>query len=321
MRTGGKERNKPEYFTWASLADKESVQEGPSSLSTFTQTFHHRPVRPLSSHLAVSRPPRRETTPQQPLSPRQAQRARVVQHAALPRAHSPSCRPTGRRSARRVTDSAGRLWIRPQAVSGVVLSSSSAALTHPRPSVTVLLSPPRHSGRVSDAFSCCFARPRLRLFQTGIALEHSDLYRATKRARIASASEASTSPSLSAIDCNLFPFFEDSNADNDATMRLHDNGSTPSLNPSPDDTPEAGPSTSNGHTSNGHANGASGSSRGKGKVVAKVALPGSTLYDDSLVDREEFVRLVIQSLRDVGYMCVPFDDSGMQMELTLFVDI
>lgn len=36
--------------------------------------------------------------------------------------------------------------------------------------------------------------------------------------------------------------------------------------------------------------------------ITQVSLPGSTLYDDSYVDREEFVRLVIQSLRDVGYM-------------------
>lgn len=38
--------------------------------------------------------------------------------------------------------------------------------------------------------------------------------------------------------------------------------------------------------------------------IARVSLPGTTLYDDSYVDREEFVRLVIQSLRDVGYMYV-----------------
>ena len=57
----------------------------------------------------------------------------------------------------------------------------------------------------------------------------------------------------------------------------------------------------NGAPANGalHANGI----QKNGKAVAKVALPGSTLYDDSFVDREEFVRLVIQSLRDVGYMC------------------
>jgi hypothetical protein len=75
-----------------------------------------------------------------------------------------------------------------------------------------------------------------------------------------------------------------------------------------------GSGPSNGHT-NGNGfmapvtNGASviGPSVGNvvqkhGKSVAKVLLPGTTLYDDSIVDREEFVRLVIQSLRDVGYM-------------------
>lgn len=87
-------------------------------------------------------------------------------------------------------------------------------------------------------------------------------------------------------------------------MRLQDNGSSTSLNPSPDDTPGAGPSAANGHTSNGHTNGTSSTPRGKGKAVTRVALPGNTLYEDSPVDREEFVRLVIQSLRDVGYMCV-----------------
>ena len=40
------------------------------------------------------------------------------------------------------------------------------------------------------------------------------------------------------------------------------------------------------------------------KTIARVYPPGTTLYDDSLIDREEFVRLVIQSLRDVGYLCV-----------------
>lgn len=69
---------------------------------------------------------------------------------------------------------------------------------------------------------------------------------------------------------------------------------------------------------NGHANGFTPVTNGTlgagvvmgngvqkhGKSVAKVNLPGTTLYDDSFVDREEFVRLVIQSLRDVGYMYV-----------------
>lgn len=86
--------------------------------------------------------------------------------------------------------------------------------------------------------------------------------------------------------------------------------------------PEAGPSSlagsSNGYNGtaakhNGYTtsytNGSSKTSvtdatcGGKQAVsIARVSLPGSTLYDDSYVDREEFVRLVIQSLRDVGYM-------------------
>ncbi|KAF8965302.1 WD40 repeat-like protein [Flammula alnicola] len=67
----------------------------------------------------------------------------------------------------------------------------------------------------------------------------------------------------------------------------------------------------NGHT-NGFASVANGTSAmgavmgngvsKHGKAIAKVTLPGTTLYDDSFVDREEFVRLVIQSLRDVGYV-------------------
>jgi hypothetical protein len=42
------------------------------------------------------------------------------------------------------------------------------------------------------------------------------------------------------------------------------------------------------------------------KGIRRVSLPGTTLYDDSFIDREEFVRLVIQSLKDVGYMCVTY---------------
>lgn len=102
-------------------------------------------------------------------------------------------------------------------------------------------------------------------------------------------------------------------------MRLTGTDADSMLSVSPDDTPEAGPSTpapSNGH--NGIVKGYGFSApfaNGNGKAlldghrpekqrmsVAKVSLPGTTLYDDSYVDREEFVRLVIQSLRDVGYM-------------------
>lgn len=58
--------------------------------------------------------------------------------------------------------------------------------------------------------------------------------------------------------------------------------------------------TMNGSTTNGIGNGIH---KVHGKSVRRVSLPGTLLYDDdgSFVDREEFVRLVIQSLRDVGY--------------------
>ncbi|KZT26589.1 WD40 repeat-like protein [Neolentinus lepideus HHB14362 ss-1] len=95
--------------------------------------------------------------------------------------------------------------------------------------------------------------------------------------------------------------------------------------------PEAGPSSialniaspksavTNGFSpaTNGHTNGSLSPTNGVGAApwkllsmngksaspaLARVNLPGSTLYEDSFVDREEFVRLVIQSLRDVGYI-------------------
>lgn len=104
-------------------------------------------------------------------------------------------------------------------------------------------------------------------------------------------------------------------------MRLSDSDRDSALSVSLDSHPEAGPSSaagpSNGHKSgtaktNGFTNGSSKYSPLDGldghaaekhrSSVARVSLPGRTLYDDSFVDREEFVRLVIQSLRDVGYM-------------------
>ncbi|KAI0780438.1 WD40 repeat-like protein [Trametes elegans] len=110
-------------------------------------------------------------------------------------------------------------------------------------------------------------------------------------------------------------------------MRLTESDRDSALSVSLDSAPEAGPSfpagPSNGHNgvaatkSNGFAspytNGSSkapahgdvdghAAERHRPSSVARVSLPGRTLYDDSYVDREEFVRLVIQSLRDVGYM-------------------
>ena len=112
-------------------------------------------------------------------------------------------------------------------------------------------------------------------------------------------------------------------------MRLADSDQDSQSSTSPDFSAHAGPSTlgldrpgpSNGHTNgtgyvpptNGFTssitNGSTGGHTGNGvvkhgKTIAKVNPPGTTLYDDSYVDREEFVRLVIQSLQDVGYAYV-----------------
>ncbi|KAI0685665.1 WD40 repeat-like protein [Cytidiella melzeri] len=104
-------------------------------------------------------------------------------------------------------------------------------------------------------------------------------------------------------------------------MRLPENDVDSALSVSLADGIEADhPSTSN-NLSNGHnglvkGNGFSSFTNGNGKLgaadgvkaekqkmsVSRVSLPGTTLYEDSYVDREEFVRLVIQSLRDVGYI-------------------
>jgi hypothetical protein len=51
---------------------------------------------------------------------------------------------------------------------------------------------------------------------------------------------------------------------------------------------------------NGTGNGIA--KHGKASAVSTIPLPGTRLYQDLFMDREEFIRLVIQSLRDVGYM-------------------
>ncbi|TFY66673.1 hypothetical protein EVG20_g4410 [Dentipellis fragilis] len=134
-----------------------------------------------------------------------------------------------------------------------------------------------------------------------------DRERARKRQRVDSTStSASASTSISAVDRSLF---SDDNPHSTA-MRLPENDS---LSVSPDFTPEAGPSTltpplpskihtngnSNGFTSSAVTNGVSKHAKAP---ISRVTLPGTTLYEDSHIDREEFVRLIIQSLRDVGYI-------------------
>ncbi|PPQ68153.1 hypothetical protein CVT25_014079 [Psilocybe cyanescens] len=103
-------------------------------------------------------------------------------------------------------------------------------------------------------------------------------------------------------------------------MRLSEPDHDSSLSVAPDLSTHAGPSSLGGvfdgfagtNGASGHTNGFGPVSNGTssmgngiskhGKVISKVTLPGTTLYEDSFVDREEFVRLVIQSLRDVGYI-------------------
>ncbi|KAF5315776.1 hypothetical protein D9611_004875 [Ephemerocybe angulata] len=99
-------------------------------------------------------------------------------------------------------------------------------------------------------------------------------------------------------------------------MRLVQSDRDSILSASPDVSDEAGPSNghdgvastngrTNGHSysalTNGASTGAGGLSK-NGKGIARVNLPGTTISEDSSIDREEFVRLVIQSLRDVGYI-------------------
>ncbi|KAG2061593.1 WD40 repeat-like protein [Suillus hirtellus] len=106
-------------------------------------------------------------------------------------------------------------------------------------------------------------------------------------------------------------------------MRNPEPDSHSNLSSSYDFVPEAGPScvtldkaghsnginkengystpASNGTISNGSSTMGNGLAKHSSSIT-RVSLPGTTLYDDPHLDREEFVRLVIQSLRDVGYI-------------------
>ncbi|KAH8117166.1 WD40 repeat-like protein [Phellopilus nigrolimitatus] len=60
-----------------------------------------------------------------------------------------------------------------------------------------------------------------------------------------------------------------------------------------------------------------GNARNSAHIVSRVNLPGTRLFEDSYIDREEFVRLVIQSLKDVGYTesaSTLESESGYEME-------
>ena len=82
---------------------------------------------------------------------------------------------------------------------------------------------------------------------------------------------------------------------NPTSPRIRPQTRSPTLSPSP---------KANGHVANGHGSPMNGSTKRSRSPVARVELPGATIYDDSYIDREEYIRLVIQSLRDIGYMCV-----------------
>jgi hypothetical protein len=82
---------------------------------------------------------------------------------------------------------------------------------------------------------------------------------------------------------------------NRTSLAFHPQASSSSLPPSP---------KANGHITNGYGSSINGSSKRSRSPVARVELPGATIYDDSYIDREEYIRLVIQSLRDIGYTCV-----------------
>ncbi|KAI0306418.1 WD40 repeat-like protein [Multifurca ochricompacta] len=80
---------------------------------------------------------------------------------------------------------------------------------------------------------------------------------------------------------------------NPTSPDFHPQASSSSLSPSP---------KANGHVANGYGNAINGSSKPPRSPVARVELPGAAIYDDSYIDREEYIRLVIQSLRDIGYI-------------------
>lgn len=147
-----------------------------------------------------------------------------------------------------------------------------------------------------------------------------DFRRASKRQRI-----DSQSSSASFVERALLSEDINSSTLTHTTMRLTEPDEESGRSVQVDPMPEAGPSSlvgsSNGYNGTGakHNGYAPSYTNGSSKTtaadatragrpdkqavsIARVSLPGSTLYDDSYVDREEFVRLVIQSLRDVGYM-------------------
>lgn len=144
------------------------------------------------------------------------------------------------------------------------------------------------------------------------ALSDAISERPRKRQRTAPGVEPSAPHYLSIAD-HLHP--------NTTIMRDTESDQGPAVSAS-NSSPEAGPSSlGNGHSNgngfvpagklngaaalNGHGGGAKNGTHAHTRGVVRVDLPGTALYtDEAYVSREEFVRVVLQSLRDVGYMCV-----------------
>ena len=168
---------------------------------------------------------------------------------------------------------------------------------------------------------CCRLPYRLVFLTTA----DSERPRARKRQRIET---ASLDPSSYHRTTNL----ASSSSQSLNMMRLPETDHDGPSSGAPGVSAQAGPSSLNGSVdglvaTNGHKNGFTPLANGNsgigavmgngiakhGKSIAKVNLPGTTLYDDSFVNREEFVRLVIQTLRDVGYAYVLSVLQNMQL--------
>ncbi|KAF9792158.1 WD40 repeat-like protein [Thelephora terrestris] len=131
--------------------------------------------------------------------------------------------------------------------------------------------------------------------------------------RLQSDQASSSSTSLAAPSNSLAGSSTPIQGSNSFNSNGHSNGTGPTTN-----------GFSNGLTNGtGPSNSTPGSLKNgvikHNKNVAHVSLPGRKLFSDSNVDREEFVRLVVQSLRDVGYIesaATLEAESGYTMEST-----
>ena len=174
-----------------------------------------------------------------------------------------------------------------------------------------------------------FLHPSSRSF-TASPQPSAESLRIRKRQRIDSVS------SITSVERTLLQDDSFTSTHTDNSMRLHETEEDSTLAVSFDSTAEAGPSSPLKHNGVSKTNGFSSPySNGNGKVrildgldghspniyrssIARVTLPGTTLYEDSNIDREEFVRLTIQSLRDLGYMYVFITSTSSTLSLMFY---